>query len=536
MSGAVAVILNGNGNAFFLKLLNMSINASWLILAVLVLRIFLRKAPRWISCLLWAVVAFRLICPISLESAFSLLPSGEVIPENIAVAETPAITSGIPVVNEIVNPVMARTMAPKAYESVNPMQALTAVCTLVWLVGVLTLSGYALASYLLLKRRVSAAIQVEDGVMACDEIKTPFVLGLNRPVIYVPSHLRGETLEMGLSHERAHVQRHDHWWKPLGFAIMTVYWFQPLCLLAYVMLCRDIEAACDEKVIRDRDREYAANYSQALLDLSAPRRMITVCPLAFGETGVKERVKMVLHYKKPAFWIVCAGVACAIVISVCFATNPRVKALEEQKENETMVAETAVEQTASGNGDGETLAEKGTGDGSDMAGEGTGDAGGLAGEGTGDASDLVGKGNGGAVGLTDGELASAAVSDERASLILAFVEAVNERDIESYIALFTKDNQQEIRSFIKANGADSFLAEPKRSIVKIEKTDIIPYEKDSGEFEDAVVFRVTENIDFGDASSYYPREMVSGNVVHDYVIVLEEGEWKIYRISVSDLG
>lgn len=310
-------------SALFLKILNLSINASWLILAVIILRLFLKKAPRWMSCALWAVVAFRLICPVSLETALSLLPSGEVIPQDIMTENTPMIHTQIATIDNAVNPFMVKNLAPQVGDSVNPLQVIVRIASWMWVIGAVICNLYALISYFLLKRTVRASLPAEDGVMMCDEIKTPFLLGIFKPVIYVPSFLKGRQLEVVLAHERAHIQRHDHWWKPFGFALLTVYWFHPLCWIAYILLCRDIEAACDERVIKDRDGEFATVYSQALLDLSMPRHMITICPLAFGETSVKDRVKSVLSYKKPPFWIILTGFVFSIALIVCFATNPK---------------------------------------------------------------------------------------------------------------------------------------------------------------------------------------------------------------------
>lgn len=318
-------------SSIFIKLLNLSINASWLILAILLLRPLLRKAPKWIYCAMWAIVALRLLLPFSIESALSVLPGSEVFPQDIVTTKTPAIHSQIMAVDNAVNPFMLRELAPKVENSVNPMQVIAAVVSVVWIVGVGVCLIYALISYLLLKRKVSASVAMGDGIMACDEIKTPFILGIIKPMIYVPSSMTGRTLEVVLAHEQAHLKRMDHLWKPLGFLLFSVYWFNPLCLIAYVLLCRDIEAACDEKVIRNRDKNFAADYSQALLDLSLPRRMITVCPLAFGETGVKGRVRGVLNYRKPAFWVTLIALLTCMVVAICFMTSPVTKITKDEK-------------------------------------------------------------------------------------------------------------------------------------------------------------------------------------------------------------
>ena len=274
----------------FLKILNMSITASWLILAV-------------------------------------VLVSNETIPTNITVQQEPAINSGITIVNDVINPVIAESFTPAPTDSVNPLQIIIPVAAIVWVSGIVIMLAYALISYIKLKKTVSVCVPVGERILSCDEVKAPFILGVFKPIIYVPSSMSGETLDLVIRHETAHLQRRDHWWKPFGYLLLAFYWFNPLCWIAYVLLCRDIEMACDEKVIRDMNKDEMAAYSQALLDCSFPRRRIAACPLAFGEVGVKERVKGVLNYKKPAFWIVVAAIAACIVIGVCFLTNPSGTAL-----------------------------------------------------------------------------------------------------------------------------------------------------------------------------------------------------------------
>ena len=318
----------------FIKILNLSINASWLILALILLRPLLKKAPKWITCGLWAIVAVRLLIPFSIESALSILPGSEVIPQDIVTTKTPVIHSQITAVDNTINPVMVRELAPKAGDSTNPMQVILSVAGVVWIIGVGICLIYALISYLLLKKKVSAAVATGEGIMACDEIKTPFILGILRPVIYVPSSLSGRTLEVVLAHEKAHLLRRDHWWKPLGFLLLSVHWFNPLCLIAYILLCRDVEAACDEKVLRDRDKAFAADYSQALLDLSTSRRIITFCPLAFGESGVKGRVKGILNYRKPAFWVTLFAIVASVIVAVYFMTSPTTKTEKDANRTE----------------------------------------------------------------------------------------------------------------------------------------------------------------------------------------------------------
>lgn len=309
----------------FLKILNMSITASWLLLAVFLVRLLLKKAPKWVSGVFWAMAALRLIVPFSLPSELSLIPSTETIPPDIALMPRPAISSGLEIVNQAVNPLVADSFTPDPATSANPLQIVLPIAALIWLTGIAVLLLYALVSFLRLKKTVAASLPLDTSagrVMACDDISSPFILGLFRPVIYVPSSMNGESLDYVLAHENAHLKRHDHWWKPLGYLLLTVYWFNPLVWIAYILFCKDIELACDEKVIRDYDKEQIAAYSETLLHCSAPHRRIAACPLAFGEVGTKERVKDVLRYKKPAFWIIGAALAVGLITSVLFLTDP----------------------------------------------------------------------------------------------------------------------------------------------------------------------------------------------------------------------
>ena len=309
--------------AVFLKLLNLSISASWLVLAVLVLRLVSKRSPKWMNVLLWGIVALRLMLPFSIESALSLIPSAETVsPAVVQFDPAPTITSGVSVIDNAVNPSLSEHFAAAPLASVNPLYVWTYLAGWVWLIGLGAMLLYALASYLRLRRRVSVSLPIQDNIYLCDAISSPFILGVVKPHIYLPSGLDEVQRQNVLSHERAHLARRDHWWKPLGFALLAVYWFNPVLWLAYTLLCRDIELACDERVIRTMDESAVKTYSTVLLACSMPRKAVITCPLAFGEVGVKERVKNALHYKKPAFWVVAASVAVCVVVAVCFLTNP----------------------------------------------------------------------------------------------------------------------------------------------------------------------------------------------------------------------
>lgn len=311
-------------NELFLKIINMSISASWLILAVLILRLVLKKAPKWVNVLLWGIVAVRLICPLSFESALSLIPSSETIPLDIEMAAKPTIDSGVPAINSVVNPVLSSFAPPQhVLTSANPLQIWIPILNIIWLIGVGALLLYTAVSYWRLCRKVDTAVRYKGNIFQSENVSSPFVLGIIKPRIYLPFNMNGQDLEHVVAHEQAHIRRKDHWWKPLGFLLLTIHWFNPLMWLAYVLLCRDIELACDEKVIKELGNEQRADYMQALVACSVNRRMIAACPLAFGEAGVKERVKSVMNYKKPAFWVIIIAVIICVGVAACFLTNPK---------------------------------------------------------------------------------------------------------------------------------------------------------------------------------------------------------------------
>lgn len=308
---------------FFMQVLNNAIMVSFLIPAVILIRFFFRKMPKWTVCLLWFVVAFKLVFPVHIESIFSLLPSGEPLPTNIAIEKNPQIHSGIERIDNVINPVLQQNFAPQEAASVNPLQVYQYIGMILWVVGIVILITYALVSYILLKRRVRTSVKTGEKIYECDNIENPFILGIVNHGIYLPSGLSDEIKECVLKHEKMHLSRMDHFWKPFGFLILAVYWFQPLCWIAYVLFCRDIEYACDEKATKGESDAWKADYCQALLNCSMPKKMIVACPVAFGEIGVKSRVKNILNYKKPAFWIIISSIIICIIVAVCFATNPR---------------------------------------------------------------------------------------------------------------------------------------------------------------------------------------------------------------------
>ena len=306
----------------FLKIVNMSISASWVVVAVLALRFCLKKAPKWVNVLLWGIVAARMVFPFSIESVLSLIPSAETISPTVMMEQTPSVQTGVPALNHVINPVISSSFTPAPGASANPLQIWIPVLTGIWLFGIAALFLYSAVSYWRLHRKVCEAVILRGNIYQSEKVCTPFVLGIIKPKIYLPYHMDSREMDHVIAHEQTHIRRKDHWWKPLGFLLLTIHWFNPLMWLSYVLLCRDIELACDEKVIGKMGNAQRADYTQALVACSVDRRLIAACPLAFGEIGVKERVKSVMNYKKPAFWIVLASVIVCAVIAVCFLTNP----------------------------------------------------------------------------------------------------------------------------------------------------------------------------------------------------------------------
>lgn len=315
--------------ALFIKLVNMSIVASWLVLAVVLLRLVLRRAPKVTALILWALVGVRLILPFSPESVFSLIPDTQTIPTNIVVStDTPTINtlptqSGAQTPSVDVTPTTPQTPAVNAEPKINIMEIVIRAASGVWAVGVGVMLCYAFASYIKMKRTVRESVHVHGNIMVCDNIPSPFILGIIKPKIYIPSSTAQSDTHYVLAHEKAHLKRLDHIWKPLGFLLLSVYWFNPMLWVAYILLCRDIELACDEKVIRQLGMEVKKPYSTALVNCSVTRRAITACPLAFGEVGVKKRVKTVLKYKKPTFLIIAIALIICVAFAGCFLTNPQ---------------------------------------------------------------------------------------------------------------------------------------------------------------------------------------------------------------------
>jgi len=307
----------------FLKLVNLSISASWLILAVLVLRVVLKKAPKWVMPLLWGVVALRLVCLFSIESALSLIPSAETIPTEIVTETREPVLYEQATLDIVTNPTLPSAAEVPVGVSRQQAQVDFNIYSVLWLAGMAALLVHALVSAGKLKRKLATAILLRDNIYESEFVDSPFVFGVVKPNIYLPMHMDEGTAAHVIAHERAHLARRDHWWKVLGYLVLALHWFNPLVWVAYILFCRDIELACDEKVVKGLDGAARADYSQALLSCAAPKRAVAACPLAFGEGNIKTRVKSALHYKKPAFWVAAVAVLAVVIVAVCFLTNPK---------------------------------------------------------------------------------------------------------------------------------------------------------------------------------------------------------------------
>lgn len=303
----------------FISIFNMSINAAWFAAAVIILRLILKNAPKNIRCILWALVGIRLVMPFSVKSIFSLIPNAQAIPPEALISPDP--TEVMPILNELPSSA-ADSLTPEIGASVNPLQVLSFIAAVIWIIGLAVMLCSALISYIKVRRRVRVSLNVRDNIYLCDNIDSPFILGIFKPRIYIPSDTDVQQKPSIEAHERTHIKRRDHIWKPLGYALLSLHWFNPLVWVSYILFCRDIELACDEQVIKEMTTREKQEYSEALLSCSISRGGAAVCPLAFGEVGVKQRIKSILSYKKPALWIIIAAVILCGAAAVCFLTNP----------------------------------------------------------------------------------------------------------------------------------------------------------------------------------------------------------------------
>ena len=335
----------------FSGVLQMSIAAAWMIPVVMVLRLLLKRAPKWVNLVLWGLVGLRLVCPFVPESRFSLMPKlpilsgylyGNMIGNpagNVFRADT--LQNGTNFSNNISQAALDGSMGAAGSGMGGAFgitgsgigafgagvwripERLLSAFSILWLAGVILFTGYAVYSYARVRRQVAEAMWLRENLWICDEVKSPFILGLRKPKIYLSSSMDEVLYPYVIAHEQAHLKRGDQWWKPLGFLILAIHWFQPFVWVAYLLFCNDLELACDESAVKKLNPQERKDYSYALLSCSMQRRLVTVCPLAFGEVGVKKRVKEILNYKKPTFWVVLAAVVVCVIVAVCFLTNPK---------------------------------------------------------------------------------------------------------------------------------------------------------------------------------------------------------------------
>lgn len=307
----------------FLSFVNRSITAGWLILPVLCLRWCLRNfRSKDLICILWGLVGLRLALPFSLPTPFSLVPSAQTIPTDIMYASSPAIDTGLSTLNQAVNPMLSVSFSPNPAASANPLQILLALAALIWVIGITLFALYALISLLRLRHRLAEAVPVGENVWVCDHIASPFLLGLMHPRIYLPSSLDSQTAASVIAHEHAHLMRRDPIWKAVGFVLLALYWFHPLDWVAYILFCRDMELACDARATRDFSPAERKTYAEALLACSLPHAGRSFCPLAFGEIGVKSRIRALLQGKKPSHFLVVVTISIIVILAVCFLTDP----------------------------------------------------------------------------------------------------------------------------------------------------------------------------------------------------------------------
>lgn len=309
--------------ALFVDFLNISITASYIILAVILIRLLFPKIPKKFICILWAIAGIRLVLPFSIESIFSLIPSAETFDPVLSNTKGLQINSGISAIDTPVNDYLGDRYYEGVTVAANLKDIAASVAAIVWIIGIAAILLYGIISYIRVKKTVTDAVLLKDNIWQSEKVVSPFILGIFKPKIYIPFGMDGETANYVIAHENAHLKRRDHWIKPLGFLILAIYWFNPLVWAAYVLLCKDIERACDEKVIAQMSEDGRKEYASALLECAVNRRRIAACPLAFGETGLKERVKGVMNYKKPAFWVIILAVIACIVAAICFLTNPK---------------------------------------------------------------------------------------------------------------------------------------------------------------------------------------------------------------------
>lgn len=302
----------------FIKIFNMSVAASMLIIAVILLRLILKNAPKWTRHILWLLVGLRLVIPFTFESPFSLVPNAQAI--------NSTTNSSTSYVSSVVNSDGFHAMQNAV--SLPDEVSIITILAWFWVFGVAVMLIYMLFSYLHLYFKVRESIVIKENILICDRISSPFVFGIIRPRIYLPSYLSKEEKTYVIAHEQAHISHCDNILKPIGYLILNIHFFNPLCWIAFKLFTKDIELACDERVIKNYDIKDKKGYSTALLSCSIERNILSVCPFSFGESGLKQRIKSVLGYKKPTVIVVILSFAVCILTAMSFMTNPITSALE----------------------------------------------------------------------------------------------------------------------------------------------------------------------------------------------------------------
>ena len=321
---------------FFMGFLNINIIAVYVIVAVIILRFVFYKAPKWSRMLLWSIVGIRLAIPFSLESKISLIPSSNTF-SSFRNDTLPYVNSGFRSVDSAVNSYLADHYAEGVSVPANTLNDFSSVFELIWIIGIVAMLVASIVCYIRLKNSVKTAVLMRDNIYQCESVKTPFVLGIIKPKIYLPFHISKSEINYVVDHERKHIKHRDYLIKPFAFVLLSIYWINPLVWVSFFMLCKDIELICDERATKNYDRKERADYSQTLLMLSSPSRLIKICPVSFGEVGVKERVKAILNYKKPTIWAVISIVIVCVVAGVCFLTNPEIPKPQLNSEYNQMV-------------------------------------------------------------------------------------------------------------------------------------------------------------------------------------------------------
>jgi len=319
-----------------MKIFNMSIAASWIVLVILILRVILKGIPKWLNCILWGIAGARLVLPVSFVSNLSLLPSAETVSEPLYNCR-PYIESGIVTLDNYINETIKWKYWRNQWIKFATFDEIKTKLTIIWLVGITVLLTYAIISYVCLKRMVRTAVLLRDNIYQCENIISPFVLGIKRPKIYLSFYMNEHEMEHVIAHECAHIKRKDHWWKCLAYVLLIINWFNPIIWVGYELFCKDIELACDEDVIKNMNREQRADYSQALLTCSVNENRITACPLTFNENDVKSRVKSVLNYKNPSAKAIFLGISICLLVAACFLTNPPANPTKRISANELYV-------------------------------------------------------------------------------------------------------------------------------------------------------------------------------------------------------